>query len=183
MSDHRRVFPVLAPNPSFRDVVCIVKMQSEFVLVTGRGRREVCCAFKLKDEFLGVGRRRNSSHARLIVGWAVVNERDGVSVHMIEGDHLFHAGHGEGLHDGGIGYDELESGFDLHAMVVGSAPLSCKRLHLLERNFGVGCGNSRSANEETECNLSCSGKKSHVDSSLTRQVLGHSKWNGLAVSM
>ena len=109
VNDHRRIFAVLAPNPGFGDVISVVEMKGELVLVA-RGRRwEVCSTFELKNEFLWIGRRGNGSHARLIVGGAIVDESDGISVDVIKGDHLFHIGHGKRFHDSGVRHNQFES--------------------------------------------------------------------------
>jgi len=70
-------------------------MKRQFVLMAGGGRRQVGGPFKLKNELIRVGRRRNGAHPRLIIRGAIMNERDRVAVHVVEGDHLFHAGHGK----------------------------------------------------------------------------------------
>ena len=83
MKDHRRIFVVLAPRPSFRDVVAVFKADDEVVLMSGRRRLEVSRSLKLKAKLPYLGRVGRGAQAGLIVRGTVVDERDGILVHTV----------------------------------------------------------------------------------------------------
>jgi hypothetical protein len=57
MKDHVRIFSVLTPGPSLRNVILVLERQNELVFVTDSNVWQVSCAGKLEHQFFDVAGR------------------------------------------------------------------------------------------------------------------------------
>lgn len=128
--DGDTVLPAFPPGPFFRDVVFILKPHDQSVFMPRRELWEITRTGELKYQFLHIGRLWYCSHARLIVGWAVVDQSDAIAIDRVKRQHFFHAMRRKRLHDRGIRYNDFEV---RGCVFAGTLPVAVQGLQFHER--------------------------------------------------
>jgi hypothetical protein len=117
---------------------------------------EVTRSAKLKYEFFHITQSWRCSHARLIVGWTVVNESDPITVDRIKREHFFHTV--------GVSITVVSATMVLKMVLAGrpwsSVPIqgpakACSFLNATEEDLAVECPGAMVNNVNNTNNAAC----------------------------
>src|SRR5262249_36598366 len=122
------------------DVILVCELKYEFLLVAdvavGKVSRSRKCEFELLDGVVG----GHGAHARLVVGWAIMDENYGMDVETVQGEHVVHITQCERFHDCGARSHRNEFALHRMALIIFALPVSGK---VLDLSKGFPCGGCR----------------------------------------
>jgi hypothetical protein len=126
MVQHIRVLAVLLPSPALRDVVPVFKVQHHLVLMPNRDAGEIAGVQEREGQLLYVPGGWHCAHMRLIVGGAIVQQRNPVTVDAVKRKHLLHARGIERLHHDRVRDGQFEIAFHFLTLLVFTHPITRK---------------------------------------------------------
>src|ERR1700733_2737858 len=81
--NHFCIFSILAPSPSFRDVILVLEDNYQLVLVSDSRVGKIGGALKIEGEFFRRFLARNGAHSRLIVCGTVMYQGDAIPIDAV----------------------------------------------------------------------------------------------------